>query len=440
MAQSFSLSAGDYVIDTGWALLDEGETQSLHRDVSIVVRDGRFAEIGDRSIGRELPRLNARGDLVLPGLICGHTHCAAGTPTRGLIESGRYYTRPLELVESLSDNELDDLTALNLADLLRGGATTLLEMSLSYRQMESFVRIARQWGVRAYFGFMIPSVSRLNEIWETEDERTLERSEPETLEEVALFASYAKRHAGEDDLLRPMMSAHAADTLTPASLKAMARTARELGTGVHIHISQRPRENTRIQDRWGMTPTQWLETFGLFDGPLFAAHMTAMDFNVDAEIMNRRGAVYAHCPSAGGAGAASQPYPEALAAGMNVNIAVDTHSNDMIENLKLAVLYGRNRARHLEATSETPMVMPRIEDGVAGVTVGRRQRSPPQRPGAHRGRLPSRSDDDRHFESPGWRRRAAPGPDEPPALRSRLSGSPRCHRGQADGDRRSSGM
>lgn len=369
MMQLISASTSDYVVDAGWALLDESETQSLHRDISMVVRGDRFVEIGDRTIGGELPRLNARDHLVLPGLICGHTHCAAGTPTRGLIESGRYYTRPLELIEALSDDELDSLTALNLADLLRGGATTLLEMSLSYRQMESFVRISQQWGVRAYLGFMIPSVSRLNEIWETDDKRVLNLSEAGTLEEIASFTSYAKRIAGENDLLKPMMSAHAADTLTPASLRAMASTARDLGTGVHIHISQRPRENTRIQDRWGMTPTQWLETFGLFDGPLFAAHMTAMDFDIDADIMNRRGAVYAHCPSAGGAGASSQPYPEALAAKMNVNIAVDTHSNDMVENMKLAILYGRNRARHLHAASGTPMIMPRIEDAVAGATI-----------------------------------------------------------------------
>jgi len=51
-------------------------------------------------------------------------------------------------VERLSDDELDALTALNLAELLRSGCTTQVEMSLSLRQAESYVRVAERWGVR----------------------------------------------------------------------------------------------------------------------------------------------------------------------------------------------------------------------------------------------------------------------------------------------------
>ena len=49
----------------------------------------------------------------------------------------------------------------------------------------------------------------------------------------------------------------------------------------------------------------------------------------------------------GGAGTSSgsQPYPEALTAGVKVNVGIDTHSNDYVENMKLAVICGRARAR-----------------------------------------------------------------------------------------------
>ncbi len=74
--------------------------------------------------------------------------------------------------------------------------------------------------------------------------------------------------------------------------------------------------------------------------------MSGLDWATDPEVLKRGGVIYAHCPSAGGAGQVglTQPYPEALAAGMKVSIGVDTHSNDYLENLKLAVLSGLLKA------------------------------------------------------------------------------------------------
>ena len=86
--------------------------------------------------------------LLLPGLISGHTHAASGSPTRGIIEMGRSYQRPLEIVEALPDDDLDAITAYNIAELLRSGCTTHVEMSLSLRQARSYVRVARRWHVR----------------------------------------------------------------------------------------------------------------------------------------------------------------------------------------------------------------------------------------------------------------------------------------------------
>jgi len=136
---------------------------------------------------------------------------------------------------------------------------------------------------------------------------------------------------------------------------------------LHFHVSQGREETARVKRLWGRTPVQWLDDHGLLDMPMFGAHMTALDWDTDPDILNRRGSVYVHCPSAGGAGFSTQPYPEALAAGMNVNIGLDTHSNDYLENLKLAVLAGRVRAQLL-AQGPTPVQAPVIADAVNGAT------------------------------------------------------------------------
>jgi cytosine/adenosine deaminase-related metal-dependent hydrolase len=65
-----------------------------------------------------------------------------------------------------------------------------------------------------------------------------------------------------------------------------------------------------------------------------------------------------------------QPWPEMLAAGVATNIGIDTHSNDMLENLKLAVIVGRTRARLLGGPqAPRPVKMPTIWDAVAAATV-----------------------------------------------------------------------
>lgn len=358
-----------YLLEAGWVYAHTPAGPRLLRDASVLVEAGRIAEVREGPVVGELPRLRLPGQLLLPGLISGHTHVAGGTPTRGIIEGGRSFARPLELVEQLSDAELEALTAHNLAEILRGGCTTQLEMSLSLRQAEAYTRVAARWGVRGFVGPMLPGIGRLFPIWFRQDERALRESEAGTLAEIAAAARFVEWADGQaGGLIRAMAAPHACDTQTPATMRAIADLARQLGTGLHIHLSQSPRETAAVRKLWGKTPTAWLDEFGLLDGPCFGAHMVGLDWQEDPAILRGRGAVYAHCPSGGGAGGAAQPYPEALGAGLAVNVAIDTHSNDMLENVKLAVLYGQARHAALAEISPAPLRRPTIHDALAGAT------------------------------------------------------------------------
>ena len=361
--------SGPFVIDAGLALVLENSALAVRRDVAILVRDGIIDAVSQKPI-RGFQRIDARSQLVVPGFISGHTHAASATPTRGIIESGRSFARPLELVETLNDDELDALTAFNVAELLLGGSTTHLEMSLSLRQAQSYVRVARRWGVRGYPGGMVPGIARLFPIWFRKDDQVLFDAEADTLAEIEANLAFARTINGvESGRILPQMTPHATDTQTPATMRAFARGAKELGNGIHTHLSQSLRETETVKRLWGMTPTAWCGQFGFYEGPFFGAHMTGLDFAIDPPILNAAGAVYAHCPSGGGAGGPTQPYPEALAAGMNVNIGIDTHSNDTIENLKLAVLYGQARHSLIAASSPIPLTSPGMRDAIAGATV-----------------------------------------------------------------------
>ena len=359
------------VIEAGWALVaDAADRVRLERDVSLVVERGVIAEVRRRPVAGTDPRLDARTLLVLPGFISGHTHVAAGTATRGIIEGGRSYARPLEVVEALDDADLDALTAINLAELLRSGCTTQVEMSLSLRQAESYVRVATRWGVRGYPAPMVPGIGRLFPIWQRRDDAALTASVPGTLDEIAAARRFAERYRRHnDDLIRAQLAPHATDTHTPETMGAIIEAARAVGNGLHLHLAQGARETETVTRLWGLSPVRWLESLGAFALPVFGAHMTGVDWASDGPVLARHGVVFAHCPSAGGAGGESMPYPEALGAGVAVNIGIDTHSNDVVENLKLAVLYGQAREVLLRRTSPVPLGRPTIAGAVEGATL-----------------------------------------------------------------------
>ncbi len=361
------------VIVAGQALVEEGGALKIRRNVAILIDGDRIAAIEDAAnVSRrygDAARINARRHFVVPGFISGHTHVAGGTTTRGIIEMGRSFARPLELADTLTDEELDAVTAFNLAELIMSGCTTQVEMALSLKQAESYVRVAKQMGARGYPGGMIPGIHRLFPIWFRANDQALFDSVPGTLAEIQANLEFGRRNLNAaDGRIQPMMSPHATDTQTPETMIALAAAAAELGTGIHIHLSQSLNETNTVKRLWGMTPAQWCASLGLMNGPFFGAHMSGLDFAVDPAVLNANGGVYSHCPSAGGAGGGTQPYPEALAQQMRVNIGIDTHSNDFVENLKLAVLYGQARRSLINATSPIPLTQPTMWHAIDGAT------------------------------------------------------------------------
>jgi cytosine/adenosine deaminase-related metal-dependent hydrolase len=361
----------ELALEPGWLLRWQDGRALLERGRHVLVRDGRIAAIQDRPLPASIPRLDMGDCLLMPGFISCHNHVASGTPTRGIVELGRSDLRPLLLVEELlDDDEIDALTRFNLAELMLSGCTTQLEMSCTLRQAESYVRVADSFGARGYPGAMLPNITRLMPIIAAQDDRALNEAEPATLAEIAQNLAFARRYAGSaDGRITPMLTPMACDFHTPATMRALAAAARELGTGVHTHLAWHAQENATMRRRWNRTSAQWWEDFGFLEGPFFGAHFGYPDWEVDAPILRRHGAIYAHCPAMGGVGGATQPYPEALGHGIRTNVGIDTHSNNYLEMLKLAVVSGQARYHALKGASTLPMAEPTMEEAIRGATL-----------------------------------------------------------------------
>src|SRR5262245_62288144 len=100
----------DFIIEASWVLANKDGRPTLIRDGSVRVRDDRIEEVSDRRLRGNAKRVNAAGQVLLPGFVSGHTHGCAATPTRGIIEGGRSFGRALTLVDKLTDKQRDDIT------------------------------------------------------------------------------------------------------------------------------------------------------------------------------------------------------------------------------------------------------------------------------------------------------------------------------------------
>ncbi len=362
------------ILEPSWVLTYENDDVQLRRDRSVVVQDGHIAAIVDGRVRGRGERIDMKGQLLIPGMISGHTHTAMGTPTRGLIESGRPFTEPALRSMELDDDDLDALTAYNLAEILRGGCTTQLEQALDLRAAKSYVRVARRWGVRGYPAPMLPNFGAVVTIRARTSDQVLFDSVPMQLGEIADAVRWGRSVNGaEGGRIRPQMAPQGPETATPETLTAIYDGAVVLGNGIHTHLATGARESGIIEQLWGKGPVRWIEDFGFYDVPLFGAHMTGWNVTVDAPFLAGKDKfTFAHCPSGAGAGTGSnglQPFIEALAAGINTNVALDSHSNDLLENAKMSVLYGRTRFTFVNATSPVPVKRPTVWDMIKAVTI-----------------------------------------------------------------------
>lgn len=376
------------VIEPSWVVVPAGSSLKLLRDRDVVVKEDRIEEIRPHRRSND-SRVAARGQILLAGFISGHTHSAAGTMTRGFIEENSFASvrsddsaipsrsllRPMQLMEDLSDAQLDDLTALNLAEMLRSGCTSQVEMSLSLKQMKSYVRVASRFGIRGFPGGMVPGMKRLLPIWGRADDQVLTDSEAATLAEIQANLAYALQVNGtESGRIRPMMAPSVTSVHTRATFEAVRTAARQIGNGIHIHIQNdwEQKDRKALLRLWGKLEIPVLQELGLLSGPTFGAHLLGIDLVNDLPVLARNRFTFAYCPSAAGASVlpSSQPYPEALAAGVNTCIGLDTHSNDYLENIKLGVMQGRARAQLLGATSPVPMKEPTIWNALESAALG----------------------------------------------------------------------
>jgi 5-methylthioadenosine/S-adenosylhomocysteine deaminase len=270
--------------------------------------------------------IDARGQVVLPGLINTHTH-APMVMYRGLADDMalmdwlQKYIFPAE-ARTVSPEMVRVGTRLAALEMIESGTTTYADM---YYFEEEIAKATREAGLRGVLGETIIQ-------FPVADAKT-------PAEALARAEIYIKAFK-DDALIVPAVAPHALYTNDRDTLVASADLARKYDVPLIIHLAETRDEVDVAREQYTSTPTGYLESIGLLGPRTLLAHAVWVS-DEDIEILKRRQPGIAHNPESNmklASGVA--PVPKYLSAGLAVGLGTDGAASnndlDMFEAMRQA--------------------------------------------------------------------------------------------------------
>lgn len=273
--------------------------------------------------------IDAAGKIAVPGMVNTHTH-AAMTLLRSyaddmvLMDWLQNKIWPAE--DGLTDDDIYWGTMLSIAEMLKTGTTCFADM---YFAMDRVADAVAETGIRAALSRGLTGFS---------DENYAKLEENANL--------FKERHNSCNGRIRVMLGPHAPYTCSVEYLKKVIATAQNIGSEIHMHLSETAGEVSDCVKQHGVSPIKLMDSLGMFECGTLAAHCVHVDAD-DIKIMAAKNVRVAHNPQSNlklASGIA--PVPAMLAAGITVGLGTDgTSSNnnlDMLEECRLAAMLHKN--------------------------------------------------------------------------------------------------
>src|SRR6266567_4145944 len=275
----------DLIVTRGTVVTMDG-ARSIYDDGIIVVKGDTIVAVGPR---RELEgkyraseTVNAKGGLVLPGFINGHTHVPM-TLFRGIhddvtLNDWLYkYIFPAEK-RNVNEEFVRWGTRLAAAEQIRGGVTTFADM---YYFEDAVAEETKAAGMRGVLG-----------------ETILDFPAPDNKTNDAMLEyteKFLKRWQG-DPLIHAAAAPHSIYTCSPKTLRDSAALARKYNAPILIHVGETKKELNDSREKNGTTPVQYLDKLGILGPDVLAAHCIWAD-EADRKILAQRQVGCVHNPS-----------------------------------------------------------------------------------------------------------------------------------------------
>ncbi len=281
----------------------------------ILIEDGRIKKIGPADSPSDI-EIDATDKAILPGFIQTHTHLCQTlfrnqADDLSLIDWLEKRIWPLEM--SHDENSITISAQLGIAELFKGGTTTILDMG-TIHFTDYIFQTAQTSGIRAIIGKALMD----NSIGVSGKYR-----EPTHLALKEVHRLIHDWHGQADNRLQFALTPRFLLSCSLELFQEVKVLSEEKGLLIHTHAAESKKEIEIIAKQSGLRNIEYLHHYGVTGPRLCLAHCIWLEDD-EIEILKRTHTKVLHCPSSNlklASGLAK--VPEMLVRGINVTLGAD---------------------------------------------------------------------------------------------------------------------
>jgi 5-methylthioadenosine/S-adenosylhomocysteine deaminase len=329
----------DILVANGTVLTLDANGTEIRNGAVAIARDS-IAAVGpaeELSDWRASRIIDARGGIIMPGLINTHTH-ASMTCFRGLADD-------LQLMTWLNDHifpaeaKLDDQKVyfgalLACAEMIMSGTTCFCDM---YLFEDAVARAAKQAGIRAVVGEVLYD-------FDSPNYGPIEKG----LEYTQTLIDTWK----DDPLVTIAVEPHSTYLCAPELLKKAFKLTQSYGLPLVIHLAESKSEVEQIKERYGKTPVEHLAELDLLAPNILACHCVELTQNDIALLRDFDVKVAHNAESNMKLASGVAPIPQLLKSGICVGLGTDgcASNNNLDLFLEMDTVAKLHKAKTLDPT------------------------------------------------------------------------------------------
>lgn len=308
----------------------------LIESTNIYIVDNKIMHIGEIREDLHVEKIiDGNNKTAMPGLINAHTHIGMSLLRNFADDLPLHDWLTKKIWPTEAKLNADDIywgSLLSMVEMIQGGTTAFCDM---YFFMDEVGKGLEESGMR---GVLTRGLIE-------DDQAQIKLNETREL-----FKNWNSRGNGR---IKVMVAPHAPYTCSPDFLKESFKLAKELNTGIHIHLSETKKEVDDSFKLYGKSPIKHVYDLGIFDTHTIAAHCVHVDDN-DIEIMREKNVYPVNNPGSNLKLASGfAPVDKMLNRGISVALGTDGSSSNnnlnMFEEINLAAII--NKAVNLDAVS-----------------------------------------------------------------------------------------
>jgi cytosine/adenosine deaminase-related metal-dependent hydrolase len=327
------------------------------RDGVVVFEDDRIVHVGADDESAVDRSIDAKGKLVIPGLISSHAHVNAHEGSRLITDLGRRDVMRSGFLNYTPNNGIDGRPIVaaaaaehsirfGFAQLIRNGITTVLSFGAGSRDDPKLMtELADESGLRVYYAPQATGAEnyfdaggRLRPLW----------NEAIGFEQLERAVRYVEDHHGKfDGRLQGLILVRNFILATVPLMRRAKEYADRLGVQFSTHFCEQLFEFHETVRNHGVTPVDLMEAEGLLGPNVILAHCvyiaghssTTWEYSSDLEKLGRSKTVVSHAPVAYlRRGYNLEGFERYLDHGVTLSMGTDVMPHDMFAEMRAGAL------------------------------------------------------------------------------------------------------